>query len=299
MNTEPIGEFGLIAVNPATGNPAVYVKSITYNGHQITDADVDGINVIKYQNAYYTLSAPVGGGTFNGNRAITRTGAYFGINPGGANIADFLNNFFYPAIAPGISFSVNSPSREVGGSTAYTLSWGVTKNTNPITAITVDGNSITPTGGNQSGTINGNVATASGSYTKNMSVVASAQSGDNASASVNIAYFFMVFWDTVAAVPTDSAGVRALSNSQLTAAGNQFTLNTNTANTNFVVYLPPGKNIVSVVDLDALNLNITAQYIASAITVNDAGGTPQAYTQYLMTQTVPYLTNHRHLITTN
>ena len=296
MNTEQLGEFGLICVNPVTGNPAVYVKSITYNGHQITDADVDNVNVIKYQNAYYTKASADAVIAFDGNRPITRVSDLFGITPGGADVVSFLEKTFYPAIAPGAALLIGTPQREVGDSTAYTLSWTATKQTNPITGIVVDGQTIAPTGNTQSGIINGNVATAAGSYTKNMQVTAGT---DIANASATLAYYFREFWGDFSAVPANSAQVRAISNNQLTVAGNQITLNTNTVNTNFAVYLPPGKNIVSVIDLDALNLNITAQYIASAITVNDAGGTPQAYTQYLMTQTVPYSTNHRHLITTN
>ena len=59
----------------------------------------------------------------------------------------------YPYIAPGraLSIAANS-SREYGFSTAVTLNWSVTKNTNSITTIIVDGSPQSPTGNSQAGT---------------------------------------------------------------------------------------------------------------------------------------------------
>lgn len=56
----------------------------------------------------------------------------------------------YPYVAPGPSLT-GGGDREFGGPLNVTLNWSVTKNTNPITSITVDGMSIVPTGNNQSG----------------------------------------------------------------------------------------------------------------------------------------------------
>jgi len=56
-------------------------------------------------------------------------------------------------------------------------------------------------------------------------------------------------------------------------------------------------SIVSVIDLDALNADITASYVNSTFNVNDAGGSPVSYKNYNMTIAVPYPSNHRHQIT--
>ncbi|RKR84912.1 hypothetical protein BDD43_5165 [Mucilaginibacter gracilis] len=110
--------------------------------------------------------------------------------------------------------------------------------------------------------------------------------------------FYKLWYDTVTAFPTDSASARALTNARLSNAGNTFTLNTGSTNTKFCLVLPPGKSLVSVIDQDALNLDITAQYVQSAITVNDASGTPvTTYKIYAMSQSIPYSTTHRHNIT--
>jgi hypothetical protein len=109
--------------------------------------------------------------------------------------------------------------------------------------------------------------------------------------------FYKLFYDCVATFPTSSAAARALSNVRFSNAGNTFTLNTGSTLTKFCIVLPPGKSLVSVVDQDALNLDITAQYLSSAITVNDAAGTGVSYTLYSMSQSVPYSSSHRHNIT--
>lgn len=60
------------------------------------------------------------------------------------------DKLLYPYIAPAPSLTGGS-TREYGASTALTLNWSVTKNTDPITAITVDSIPIIPTGNSQAG----------------------------------------------------------------------------------------------------------------------------------------------------
>ncbi|TGE05548.1 hypothetical protein [Hymenobacter fodinae] len=110
--------------------------------------------------------------------------------------------------------------------------------------------------------------------------------------------YYRIFYGPTPVVPTTSQQVRALAGSQLTYQGTQFILNSGTTERIFVVALPPGKQLVSVVDLDNLNQVITADYAPSTVSVEDAGGTPANYTQYAKVQAVPYQSNHRHLITT-
>ena len=68
-------------------------------------------------------------------------------------IQDALDKILYPYVSQGNTLSVlTGSSRQFGSSTAVTLSWTVTKNSNSITSITVDGSSVSPTGNTQTGT---------------------------------------------------------------------------------------------------------------------------------------------------
>ncbi|RKR83182.1 hypothetical protein BDD43_3384 [Mucilaginibacter gracilis] len=147
-----------------------------------------------------------------------------------------------------------------------------------------------------------NVAYAQGPIKNNIIGVPDA-TGRIAASSVNsnsLSYqgYYKIFYDAVAAFPTNSATARALTNSRFSNSGNTFTLNTGTVQTKFCLILPPGKTLVSVIDQDALNLDITSQYVASSITVNDAAGNSvTTYTIYAMSQSIPYTASHRHNIT--
>jgi len=107
------------------------------------------------------------------------------------------------------------------------------------------------------------------------------------------------FYGPVAAAPINSAAVRALPSNRFDTAGNTFDLNTGTVEKIFAVAMRSGKTITNVIDVTALNADITASYILSTFNVNDAGGTPTAYNIYTYTQALPYSVNHVHRITTN
>lgn len=113
---------------------------------------------------------------------------------------------------------------------------------------------------------------------------------------LTITSFYAIFYGPAAAAPNSSATVRALTK-RLRNAGNTWLLNTGTVENIFAIWLPTGRTLVSVKDLDALNLDITASYVSSAQNVDDAGATSRAGTLYVMTGAVPYSTNHRHEIT--
>ena len=75
--------------------------------------------------------------SFDGTQLITRSGLpATGTAVGGANIKDFLQNYFFPSVAPSASLS-GGGDRENGSSTLVTLNFTATKNTNPITAISL------------------------------------------------------------------------------------------------------------------------------------------------------------------
>jgi len=118
-----------------------------------------------------------------------------------------------------------------------------------------------------------------------------------ASNQVLISGFYKIFYGNSAAVPTNSAEVRALPSNRLINAGNTFTLSTGTTNNIFTVALPPGKSLLSV--KDANNFEISTFFIPSTFDVNDAGGTPVSYTVYTYTNSIPYNPSQNLLITTN
>jgi hypothetical protein len=81
---------------------------------------------------------------------------------------------------------------------------------------------------------------------------------------------------------------------------NVFTLNTGTIYTTFFIALPAGKSLVSVVDIDAADTDITSVYLYQGIVaIPDGGGVLVNYSIYAYSQAVTYSTNHRHVITTN
>jgi hypothetical protein len=78
-----------------------------------------------------------------------------------------------------------------------------------------------------------------------------------------------------------------------------FTLQTGTVNTKFIVLLPPGITITSVIDATNANTNITNDYVLETIIVKDAGGTDRLYNKYTLSTASPYSTIANHTITTN
>lgn len=64
---------------------------------------------------------------FNGNRSIKRSG-YTGINVGGSDIAQFIENFFFPFIPSTISLTGGSSYYQTGSSVNVTLTATVTAN---------------------------------------------------------------------------------------------------------------------------------------------------------------------------
>ncbi len=110
------------------------------------------------------------------------------------------------------------------------------------------------------------------------------------------------FYGASATSPTNSAEVRALTNSTFqTSNSNTFILATGSNLTKFVVALPPSRTISSVTDLDALNADITSEYIfTGTINVLDDGGTgtSRTYNMYEMNIGSPYSVSHDHEIQT-
>jgi hypothetical protein len=92
---------------------------------------------------YYTNSTSV---------PVTIGGITAGMSfPGTYSMQQMWDMLLYPYIAPSCSFG-SLGNRQFGAPLPVTLSWSVTKNTNTITSIIVDGVAQVPTGVSQAGT---------------------------------------------------------------------------------------------------------------------------------------------------
>jgi hypothetical protein len=114
---------------------------------------------------------------------------------------------------------------------------------------------------------------------------------------ITVDFGFMIFYGPSSSVPATSAAVRALPDRLFTDGNDVFNLNTGSTEVNFTVAIPDTETISEVIDLDALNANITSQYVNNPFNVDDGGGTAVAYNVYTMTIAIPYSSNHRHQVT--
>lgn len=106
--------------------------------------------------------------------------------------------------------------------------------------------------------------------------------------------WYGIFGDTT---PTNGYDIRNL----IYTYSNEFTLNTGTEKTVFVVAIPDNRNLVSIIDQDALNIDLTSYYeLSQTVTSvpNDIGQNVP-YKVYVYEIDTSYLNNHRHLITIN
>lgn len=218
---------------------------------------------------------------------------------------DYINPIFN-------SFSVSGQATtiEVGTtlSGAKTFTWNISQNSGVVPTIDIFNVSNastllagTPNDGSQSQVITtvqpnsngatqswrgiGNNTTPTGTFNSNLFTVTAR---------------FYRFFGASAITPSNSMEVRALSsNTFQTSSASTFILNTGTTETIFIVALPPSVTISNVIDIDALNANITSEYVLlGTINVQDAGGTNRVYNLYRMTLGAPYASNHQHQITT-
>ena len=117
------------------------------------------------------------------------------------------------------------------------------------------------------------------------------------SSTKTINFRFLIFYGALGSAPTTSNGVRAIATQIFNDGSNPFNLNTGSTLKDFTVAMPNTLSISQVLDLDALNANITASYVNNPFNVEDAGGTAVAYNVYTMSNSVPYSSNHRHEVT--
>jgi len=209
------------------------------------------------------------------------------------------------------SFSITGQNNTVEIGTTLigskTFNWNFTLNDSIITGINivdVTASNIllanTPNDGTQATNITNKTLTTNGE-TQQFRLVAhdSESDTDINSNTITITSRFLRFWGATVASVSNSATVRALTNNAFYTGSSSFTLATGTTLTKFTIALPPGITITSVIDSSALNVDITDEYILTGtINVLDAGGVNRSYNIYEMNISVPYSTNHNHLITT-
>jgi hypothetical protein len=147
------------------------------------------------------LTAGAGSSAFNGNRTVTRSGIP-NVNVGGSTVNQFLEGYFFPSVPPVASLS-GGGTRDMGNNASFTLSWSVTRRTNPMTSGTVNGNSITSqiTGLAQNATANGSftgttITTPNTNQTYNMTV-STASENVNASTSITFSRRRFFYGDSV------------------------------------------------------------------------------------------------------
>lgn len=92
------------------------------------------------------------------------------------------------------------------------------------------------------------------------------------------------WWGFGSPHPTNSAGVRALTYKSFLNTSNNgtFSMSIPIGSDEVYFYVPVGKT-VTVLYVESSNANVTGAFTTSSITVNDANGTAQSYTQYLST----------------
>lgn len=106
----------------------------------------------------------------------------------------------------------------------------------------------------------------------------------------------VIFYGSKGSVPTTSGDIRTLDNMLFTDSLDTFILNTGTTYSKFVVAIPSTLNITEVLDIDALNVNITNSYVINTFNVSDFIGTNVSYNVYTMVNSIQYNFNHRHQI---
>jgi len=117
------------------------------------------------------------------------------------------------------------------------------------------------------------------------------------SSATTVNFYDTIWYGPTSSVPSNSLSVRSLPSKIFVDYSNPFNLETGTTQRNFSVAIPNSLSVSEVLDLDALNANITSTYVLTTFNVEDGGGISKNYKIYTMTNAIPYTSNHRHQIT--
>lgn len=223
-------------------------------------------------------------------------------------IIDIANEYINPVFT---SFTVGYSSIVEVGTTlsgVSTFNWSITLGSGVVPTIDLYDNTSTLTllaGTANDGTQNQTVTTLqlnSPGSTQSWKGIGhnTSPSGNFNSSNYITTARYITFFGPNATLPSNSAQVRALPSNIFQISPLNFVLNTGSTLLKFIIALPPGITITSVIDQDAFDTDITSFYtLTGTVSVNDAGGTPRAYNLYTMTIAVPYTTSHRHAVITS
>lgn len=282
-----------------------------YWNNQATTPHMDIWNGSSYDHVF-DFGGGTGSSAYTGNSPTTVTvgGLSSGTNISAYSTSDVLEAIVAPYVNPtwnSFSSSQSTPV-EVGTtlSGSKTFTWSLNANSGVVS--TIDIYDVTASSTLLAGTANdGTQAQSITSIQLNSSGATqvwrgvannSSPSGTVNSSNYTVTGYFYRFYGPTATSPTNSATVRGLPSSAFDTGSTSFTLATGTTEINFMVCLPPGRAISSVIDQSALNADITSSYVLqSSINVLDAGSTNRAYVIYKCTIAVPYGTSHNHYIT--
>lgn len=192
--------------------------------------------------------------------------------------------------------------------------WSITLNDGVVPTVTIrdiTANLVllpsTPNDGNHTAQIQSVVLSTEG-QPQSWGITGNNTSGPSFTSTYTITPRFYRYFGPVTSfptVPTNGASNRTYARNltmQFQNPGtNTFTLMTGSVRTRFIVLLPPGKTILSVVDTNNSNSNLTADYVHSNLTIQDRGGVNREYNMYTLTIGSPYspAREGNHLITTN
>lgn len=243
------------------------------------------------------------------------TGTFF---PTGTTFTDWLKEVGIEYIDPIFtSFTVGAQSVlvEVGTTLSglKTFNWGITLNNGVVPTITIydqtalSNLSLLVENDGSFETAITTIKLNANNATQEWKGIANNSTGPNVSSSIfKVTSQFNRYWKAVNTLPAssvDGTANRTYANSlekEFKSNGsNTFTLSTGIIENKFIVLLPPGITIVSVIDITNLSSDMTSDYVLTPITIKDAGGTDRNYNQYLFNPAGPYPTSANHVIKTS
>lgn len=286
-------------------------KTTTVNGHPlssnvtITKDDISGLDdaTVFQSDVTFVLS----GGKSFGKYTNGQTAAWTGLTVIEA-LQDAAVEYINPAFSA-FSISGQSTTVEVGTtlSGSKTFTWTLAANSGVVSTIDLYNNTTsstllagTPNDGSQAQTIttvqlNSNGATQSWKGIGNNT----SPTGTVNSSNFVVTGRYYRFWGTAVSNPASSSDVRSLSSSAFHTGASSFTLATGTTAIKFVVGLPPGVTISSVIDTGNLNADITSSFVLiGTVNVLDAGSTNRAYNIYVYDIGAPYPVSSNLTVTT-
>ena len=222
---------------------------------------------------------------FNGNRPITlNIPGFIGLNPGGNNLADFLNNLFYPSQLPTASITGGIQlERSATGTTPVTVTWtaGRQAATEPLSTIVVDGMSkgfSQPGPGSSVSATNG--ITLTNNTDKTVTIVVTTTDAKTASASTSYVWLPKAYWGRTANTTATSSDILASAGgSNILTNSKARTITVTASGFNHVFYAYPS----SMGDLTSINiggLESIASFTKTVISFTNASGYTQNYNVY-------------------